>query len=230
MAAAIGIMMGLFFLLVMLASVVASIIVLIHAFNSSVVEGLLFLFVPFYGLYYLFAKFEHPRKILIIILMLISPFIVGMSSAMAIYGVRKYITNAKTAEGRQGVQRIAADVVAYTKTAKNEQGAALSELPPTSVPVPETLASVSGKKYMSSPREWSQGTWSLIRYTMQDPQYFQYQWQRNSPTTGVARALADLNGDGEADVRVELAVECTLLAGGLDCSAAPQPVVSNDAP
>ncbi|MCB9597029.1 MAG: hypothetical protein H6719_30175 [Sandaracinaceae bacterium] len=49
-----------------LLSLVCNIFVLIHAFKSSVGEGFLCLCVPCYGLYYMFAKFEHPQKGLII--------------------------------------------------------------------------------------------------------------------------------------------------------------------
>ena len=42
------------------------IIILIAAFQEDVVQGLLSLCVPFYILYYMFAKFEHEKKGLII--------------------------------------------------------------------------------------------------------------------------------------------------------------------
>ncbi len=49
-----------------LAALVCNIIVLIHAFKESVGQGFLCLCVPCYGLYYMFAKFDHPKKGLII--------------------------------------------------------------------------------------------------------------------------------------------------------------------
>jgi len=49
-----------------LASFVCSIIILIHAFQSEVLQGILCLCVPFYVLYYAFAKFEHEKKGLIL--------------------------------------------------------------------------------------------------------------------------------------------------------------------
>ena len=45
---------------------VCNIFVLIHAFKSSVGEGFMCLCIPCYILYYMFAKFEHPQKGLII--------------------------------------------------------------------------------------------------------------------------------------------------------------------
>lgn len=49
-----------------LIQLVCSIIILIHAFKSSVGEGFLCLCVPCYILYYMFSKFEHPQKGLIV--------------------------------------------------------------------------------------------------------------------------------------------------------------------
>ena len=50
-----------------LISFVCAIIVLIHAFTKGgVLQGFLSLCIPFYILYYAFAKFEHPKKNLII--------------------------------------------------------------------------------------------------------------------------------------------------------------------
>lgn len=43
-----------------------SIIILIHAFKASVGQGFLCLCIPFYVLYYAFARFEHEKKTLII--------------------------------------------------------------------------------------------------------------------------------------------------------------------
>ena len=47
-------------------SLICSIIILIHAFKSSVGEGFMCLCIPCYILYYAFAKFEHEKKGLII--------------------------------------------------------------------------------------------------------------------------------------------------------------------
>ncbi|MGE0792329.1 MAG: hypothetical protein AB7S26_42035 [Sandaracinaceae bacterium] len=52
--------------LLSLVGLVCNIIILIHAFRESVGEGFLCLCVPCYILYYMFTKFEHPQKPLII--------------------------------------------------------------------------------------------------------------------------------------------------------------------
>jgi hypothetical protein len=49
-----------------LAAFVASIIILIDAFKASVGQGFLCLCIPFYILYYAFARFQHDKKNLIV--------------------------------------------------------------------------------------------------------------------------------------------------------------------
>ncbi len=49
-----------------LVALVCNIVVLVHAFKSSVGQGFMCLCIPCYSLYYMFAKFEHPKKPMII--------------------------------------------------------------------------------------------------------------------------------------------------------------------
>lgn len=50
-----------------LVSLVCAIIILVHAFSKGgVLQGILCLCIPFYILYYAFAKFEHPKKNMIL--------------------------------------------------------------------------------------------------------------------------------------------------------------------
>ena len=60
-------MMGMLALVFDLVGIVCAIIILIHAFkNGGALQGILCLCVPFYIFYYMFAKFEHEKKNLII--------------------------------------------------------------------------------------------------------------------------------------------------------------------
>ena len=50
-----------------LVGFVCCIIILINAFTKGgIVQGLLSLFIPFYIIYYGFARFEHPKKAMIV--------------------------------------------------------------------------------------------------------------------------------------------------------------------
>ncbi len=139
--------------------------------------------------------------------------IIGVLAALAIYGVRKYVLNAKTAEARTAIGRIAKDAVtAYakpkmagavlelTKTVAGGQGLCLSAANQVPLAVPKS------EKYQSTPSEWG-GTidtgWTCLNYTMDEPQYFAYSYksvatiaEANTEGKGfTAVARGDLDGD-----------------------------------
>jgi type IV pilus assembly protein PilA len=138
--------------------------------------------------------------------------IVGVLAALAIYGVRRYILNAKTAEARNGIGQMAKDAsVAYSKEGMAADVLALAgttgitnRLCGSSTLVPAAATSIAAKKYQSKPSEWQAGSsaagWMCLKFSMQDPQYFQYSYTA-STTTGVegdtmsALAMGDLDGN-----------------------------------
>lgn len=138
--------------------------------------------------------------------------IVGVLAALAIYGVRRYILNSKTAEARNSIGQLAKDASA----AYNREGMAAAVLTlgeatgVTNVlcdkaqdPVPKTMDLVQGKKYQSTPGEWSAGDmhtgWQCVKFSMQDPQYYQYQYDASGTAkvgdTFSAIANGDLDGN-----------------------------------
>lgn len=143
--------------------------------------------------------------------------IIGVMAALGIFGMRKYLVNAKAAEGREAVTAIARGVVscAGSETTDSSGTPQPNGLPPSTAPVPASLDDVSGRKYMSAPSDWKTPGWDCIGFSMATPQYFQYQWLRNSPTDGTVRGVADLDGDHTAEVTFEVEVRCT----GSTCTA-----------
>jgi len=140
--------------------------------------------------------------------------IIGVLAALAIYGVRKYLNNAKTAEAREALGRISKDAsAAYTR-----ENMAATLIAPGSASgisnrlcgkadnsVPASKDSIKAMKYQSAPSEWNQGSqtagWECLKFTMQDPQYFMYSYDSPNPTDTAAAgftatANGDLNGDG----------------------------------
>lgn len=136
--------------------------------------------------------------------------IVGILAALAIYGVRKYMANAKTAEARNGIGQMSKDAItAYFKegmagtllalkgsTAVSNQlcnGANVAE-------VPATKSKIAAKKYQSEPTEWS--TWDCLHFSMNDPQYYMYDYITSTGDLGAegasftCQARGDLDGDG----------------------------------
>jgi type IV pilus assembly protein PilA len=134
--------------------------------------------------------------------------IVGVLAALAIYGVRKYIANAKTAEARNALGQLSKDASsAYDKEGMpgtvlglGKMAASSNRLCKASTVVPSDPASISGQKYQSDPSEWNTEGWECLKFSMKDPQYYQYQYQSDESGDGAgtrfdAYAWGNLNGD-----------------------------------
>jgi type IV pilus assembly protein PilA len=147
--------------------------------------------------------------------------IVGILASLAIYGVRKYIANAKTAEARNSLGQIGKDVqtsfeketMAGTVLAAGASSSVVRSLCGAQLlPVPAAPSSIQGKKYQSNQAngvDWSAGAasnvgFSCIKFSMSAPQYYMYSYTSDgsqsptAPATGTlftATANGDLNGD-----------------------------------
>ena len=144
--------------------------------------------------------------------------IIGILAVLAIYGVRKYIANAKTGEARNSLGQIGKDAqtaferesMSPTVLAGGASASVARQLcMSASVAVPG--APPTGKKYQSKQvqgQDWAAdfgatpvGGFSCLKYAMQAPQYYEYNYVSDSAaaTTGTvmtATANGDLNGDG----------------------------------
>ena len=148
-------------------------------------------------------------------------FVGGILAALGVYGARRYLANAKAAEGKNAVAMIARGVVSCAAREDAIHGAVGPRgLPPSSHKVPASLAQVSGKKYMSTASDWTgDPAFACAAFEMSTPQYFQYQWELTKPgKEGVVHAVADLDGDGSPDILLDVVVTCS--APG-DCSVGP---------
>jgi len=148
--------------------------------------------------------------------------IVGILAVLAIYGVRKYIANAKTAEARNSLGQIAKDATTeYEKegmagtvlAAGGTSGILRAQCGKAGQPVPNGVANVKGQKYQSNPQtgnDWNFDNknnkgFACLKMTMDAPQYFMYNYTSDgdkslaTPSEGTlftATANGDLNGDG----------------------------------
>ena len=141
--------------------------------------------------------------------------IVGILAVLAIYGVRKYLANAKTAEARNSIGQIAKDAATHFEQ-ESMSGAVLTPGSSAALSralcgaesgtVPSAIGSVQGKKYQSTTGDWNAGAstgvgFSCLHFVMDQPQYYMYGYT-SSGTTGAAGdtftaiANGDLNGDG----------------------------------
>lgn len=149
-----------------------------------------------------------PRKgggagivIAVVVALLILP-VVGTFAVMAIYGVRKYIANAKTAEARNTVAHIAKAAVSAYEREDEAGGETVTHrlCRSASSAVPRDRSMVSARKYQSASSEWNvdadrNAGFACLRFEMPSPQYFQYEYVATA-TSFVVRAHGDLNGDG----------------------------------
>ena len=139
--------------------------------------------------------------------------IVGVLAVLAVYGVRKYIANAKTAEAKNSIGQMSKDALtkyegeamAATVMAANASTALLRDVCANAKAAVPSAAVPSAAKYQTSSAEWNaDGTtspaagFSCLHFEMAQPQYYQYNYQA---TTGAAAnftasARGDLNGDG----------------------------------
>jgi type IV pilus assembly protein PilA len=141
--------------------------------------------------------------------------IVGILAVLASYGVRKYVTNAKTTEARNSL-----GVVAYGAAAAYERESmspsvlgqkATSTLSrrlcgSASTSVPAAQASIQGRKYQSKPTEWNvdaagNSGFACLKYSMDQPQYYMYSYSISGSGSNVgdsftAAAQGDLDGNG----------------------------------
>jgi type IV pilus assembly protein PilA len=140
--------------------------------------------------------------------------IIGILAALAIYGVKKYLTNAKTGEAKANLGRLGKDAVSAFE--RETMAATLAAAGGSSDAVHRLCASAGagvpaavpkGAKTQPDPAAWSAGDattgWKCLKFSLNDPVYYQYGYTATNPTdttsgTFEATATGDLDGDGTA--------------------------------
>ncbi|XYI02745.1 hypothetical protein ACMHYB_24540 [Sorangium sp. So ce1128] len=146
--------------------------------------------------------------------------VLGAGAALAIYGVRRYITSAKTAEAKNTVMAMARSAAgAFERAAGSQKGGPTSRnLCKSAAPVPAAVPPGTRYTPSSSPgQDFNQGDdtsgWRCLRFSVEMPFYYQYDYRAGSGYKGPTRggpdpgkdgfevsAEGDLDGDGETSL------------------------------
>jgi type IV pilus assembly protein PilA len=139
--------------------------------------------------------------------------IVGILAALAIYGVKKYMASAKSAEAKNSLGQLTKDAsAAYNRehmasailADKGAAGVSNQLCKKADKKIPDGIGNVKGQKYQSAASEWEAGDkdngWACLKFSMAEPQYFMYGYGATvagaDGDTFTATAEGDLDGDG----------------------------------
>jgi type IV pilus assembly protein PilA len=180
--------------------------------------------------------------VLIIIFATLGVVVLGVVvfAVLGIYGTRKYLANAKTAEARNNLGQLSKDAssaydresMSGTLTVGSASAVTKRLCASAANAVPSSIHSVQGMKYQSSTSDWVAGDantgWQCLRFNIMDPQYYQYSYERTGGATGGANgdgfkavAHGDLNGDG---VTSTFTMTGQIMSGIVNVSPAPDEV------
>jgi type IV pilus assembly protein PilA len=130
--------------------------------------------------------------------------IIGILAAVAIPAFMKYIRRSKTAEATQGIRRIYDGARTYYVDESSRRGstrAAKRTFPMNAAVTPSTACChETGGKCNADPELWSVPTWNALKFGLEEPFYFQYEFVANNTAelpSFTSRSLGDLDCDDD---------------------------------
>jgi type IV pilus assembly protein PilA len=149
----------------------------------------------------------------IVLFVFIGLVVVGVPilAALSIYSVRRYLGAAKTAEAKNSIGAISrAAAAAYESEQLGSDNRLTHRLCESALPVPASIASVKGMKYMPNSipgTDFNSGDaqtgWQCVKFSMTMPVYYRYQYHKGSgylvPSIAPGRDSFEASAQGDLD-------------------------------
>jgi len=130
--------------------------------------------------------------------------IIGVLAALAIYCVSRYLKHSKTAEATRNLGSIETgsknSFQQETDTSGSGVGPFVHRFCNTAAIKPPSTGVPSAAKVKAPAADWNDPTWVCLKFSINEPQFYQYSYTSNSGTgtgaTYTAIANGDLDGNG----------------------------------
>ena len=131
--------------------------------------------------------------------------IIGVLAVLAVYGMRKYIGNAKQAEARNSLGQIAKDAATAYERESLASGTPDGLCASASHSVPASASMIRGMKYQSASGDWEvdaskpHAGFACLGFSLGMPQYYMYSYKAHGTKAPGDRFRATANGDINGD-------------------------------
>lgn len=159
--------------------------------------------------------------------------IIGILAAVAIPAFMKNAKKAKTSEATINIKKLADGAATYYHEEMNQPGNAVpiaKQFPDSPATVVEPALGVccglAGQKCAPTPVLWTDQSWQALKFSMDDPHYYSYGYQRNAsaatlgagpPTLGTGAAAAEyFYADAYGDLNCDTTYSTFEVFGGID--------------
>jgi type IV pilus assembly protein PilA len=124
--------------------------------------------------------------------------IIGVLAALAIYGVSRYLKHSKTAEATRNLGSIETGSKNQFQQETDTSGAGTGPFvhrfcPSATAKVPGTIP--AAQKLKVAPADWGTTTWTCLKFSINEPQFYSYNYTNNGSDGTAAQYTATAEGD-----------------------------------